>query len=537
MNKWWLLFLFFGGIGQLSAQNFKHFIGFSDKPDSTQSYQNPDSFLSERSIERRAKEGVVLRYLDLPVFEPYVDSLKILGVSVGYSSRWFNGVYATIPDAISDQIDSLDFVISVDTINRFATASKRSKIEVVQPVASKMAFTESEGQLQMIGVNTMHDLGYKGANVLIAVFDGGFNKVDELEPFAHLYSDNLIEDVFDVVDNDYDVYHGSSHGTNVLSVLSGVIPEIFIGAAPEASYALYRTENIPFERRIEEYNWLIAAERADSLGVDIINSSLSYNEFDSPEESYAFSDMDGKSTVITRAATAASGAGILVVASAGNEGGNAWGKITAPADAEDIIAVAAVSSNGFKTSFSSIGFTFDGRIKPDLAAQGGNATVLDASGNTSVTNGTSFSSPLIAGLAAGVMELYPGRTSQEVKKMLIESASQVNAPDEELGYGIPNFNQIIANEASDLGPVILGGEVFPNPFSGGDLQIVNSVIDDEVVVVRFYNSMGQLMLETSFLRSTIVSSVHVNPVNWDSGIYFIELENEDKLEVVRFVKM
>lgn len=535
MNKWVFVLLSLVGFGQVSAQNFKHFIRFLDKPDSTESYNNPSSFLSERSLDRRANEGVTLVYDDLPVYQEYVDSLVGLGVSIGYTSRWFNGAYATIPDSISEKVSSLKFLVSVDTINRFASSQRSKKFEMEESTPSKIAFSDSEGQLEMIGINSMRNLGYSGSGVLIAVFDGGFNNVDDLEAFAHLFNDNLIIDEFDVVGNDQDVYHGSSHGTNVLSILSGIVPYVFIGAATKASYALYRTENTAIERRVEEYNWLIAAERADSLGVDIINSSLSYNEFDSAEESYDFSDMDGKTTVITRAVNSASRAGILVVTSAGNEGGNAWGKITAPSDSDGALAIAAVSSDGIKTSFSSIGYTFDGRVKPDLAAQGGNVTVLNASGKTSITNGTSFSAPLIAGLAAGVKELYPDRNWVEIRRMLIESASQKDSPDEDLGYGIPNFKQIIANEAGELGPVINEGGVFPNPFSEGELQVVNNVIDEAVIGVRFFNALGQLMLETSFVRTAIVSTIHVDTSNWPNGLYFLELESE--IEILRFTKV
>ena len=257
----------------------------------------------------------------------------------------------------------------------------------------------------MLGIDRMHQEGFRGDGLLVAIFDSGFRNYTNLPAFSHLIDREGIIQTFDYTKNSVSVENNFDHGLRVLSVL-GADAEM-IGAVPQANYILAITENEVSEYRIEEYNWLFAAEMADSAGVDVINTSLGYSVFDDESMSYTQDQMDGETTVISRAASIAASKGIVLVASAGNEGNNAWGTITAPADSEHLLAVGAVNNLADLANFSSTGPSADGRIKPDVVAQGVNTQLTNSQGTVTFQNGTSFSAPLVAGLAAGLMEAFP----------------------------------------------------------------------------------------------------------------------------------
>ena len=316
----------------------------------------------------------------------------------------------------------------------------------------------------MLGIHSMHEADYTGEGIIIAILDSGFPGVNTLSAFEHLLSEGrIMQDVsLDFVHNTPDVFQYDDHGTEVMSVMAAQVPDAFIGGAYGATFQLFVTEEVPTEYRVEEYNWLFAAERADSAGADIIHSSLGYYDFDDASMNYSVEQMDGQTTVVTRAAQWAADRGILVVTSAGNEGNiSSWRMVSAPADGRDVLAVGGVNSNFQKTGSSSTGPTADNRIKPDLAALGAGVKVVRATGQISTSSGTSLAAPLVTSLAAGLWQRYPELSNTELIELLKETASQANQPDNLLGYGIPNYTAVV--NFREQTPQTELFAVFPNP--------------------------------------------------------------------------
>jgi subtilisin family serine protease len=339
------------------------------------------------------------------------------------------------------------------------------------------------------------------------------------------------------VHNGADVFQYDDHGTEVLSVIAAEIPDAFTGGAHEATFQLYITEDVPTEYRIEEYNWLFAAEMADSAGVDIIHSSLGYYDFDDVTMNYSREQMDGKTTVVSRAAQWAADRGILVVTSAGNEGAiDTWRIITAPADAQDLLAIGAVNSALQKTSTSSIGPTADNRIKPDLAALGAGVKVVKASGQISTSSGTSLAAPLITSLAAGVWQRYPDLTNKEVIALLKQTASQANNPDNLLGYGIPNFQAVV--NFQEQTPQLAEFEIFPNPLVDDTLTI--SPFDPGVIEtcdIEIISAHGQVLGRDTAHFNWLNRNYKTDMSGLASGIYYIRVFHEKRRHTFRLVKL
>lgn len=474
MKKNLLVFLLF--LLQLSAfaQN-QYLIVFKDKANSTYSVSNPKQFLSDRSIQRRAKQKIAVIERDLPPNITYLAEVRKTGAKILYKSRWLNAVLIDATPAILNQVLKLSFVKGLEGAGDIKNARSGEVGETLSPrnkfdseAVSDNGFSQT--QLAMLGADKMHNRGFRGEGMLIGVLDSGFQNADQLSFFKDLFADKRVIGTFDFVDRELNVYNDHSHGTNVLSCMAAYENGKIVGTAYKASYLLLRTEDVFSETRREEANWLFGAEMADSVGVDVINTSLGYSTFDNPAQDYKYSDMNGDRALATRAADWAAQAGILVVASAGNEGTDAWKYVGTPADADSIIAVGAVTSTRTVASFSSYGPSADGRVKPELAAQGQTTLVGTPSNTVGYSNGTSFSSPLMAGFAASFWQAFPELTNMQVRQYLIRSASQYENPDNRLGYGIPDFEK--AYEIAELEQLIASLKkqgkdvvVFPNPIN------------------------------------------------------------------------
>jgi len=372
----------------------------------------------------------------------------------------------------------------------------------------------------------------------VAVFDGGFRGVDESSFFEHLYTNDQLKLTYDFVGNSPNVYHYGQHGTEALSCIAAYQPGILEAGGFAADIMLCITEESGSEYRIEEYNWLFAAEKADSAGVDIISTSLGYTTFDDGEMSYTYNDLDGQTAAITRAARMATAKGMLCVVSAGNEGAGRWRYVSPPADAPDILAVGAVSAGGFRVSFSSLGPTADGRIKPDVSALGLQTVVVDAQSNITRSNGTSFSAPLISGFAAGVWQAFPQATNVEIMDKIRLAGSQALTPDNELGYGVPNF-EVLINQAplstAESAP-ISRYNVFPNPIESGNLFVESSDFVNESFDVYVYNSTGQLLV-TQHVPVSDDDSFTVDTSAWQRGVYILHVlsaTTSDTIKVIKF---
>lgn len=540
-----LIFLFISIAWTSLAQVNRYMIFFTDKQGTGHTIDHPETFLNERSIQRRVTQGIDILAEDLPVTASYVHDVRVTGASVLYKTKWMNGALIECTAAQLATVNALSFVKSTDTefVAPGGTGSKQKKSFKFNSSSTADDFTEE--QLAMLGIDEMHDDGYDGEGVIVAVMDGGFSGVNTQLAFQEIYDNRINQDVsWNFVKNSSDVYQSSQHGTQVLSVL-GVKTTIgadeFSAGAYKATFQLYVTENIPTEYRIEEYNWLFAAERADSAGVDVINTSLGYNTFDDDAMDYEKSDMDGNTAVITRAAQIAASKGIFLVNSAGNSGNDAsWQIITAPADGEDVLAVGNVNLQGIRSSSSSIGPAADGRIKPDVVALGTGVTVIGSNGQMGSNNGTSFSSPLTAGLVAGLRQRYPDLTSTELMDAIRLSASQGSSPDNFLGYGIPHYRSVV-NYLEDVTSVEREQNhsliIRPNP-----VQDTFTLAPREPSIVRLsefaiITAQGQLITNNNVVYNWPDNSYTIDIGHILPGVYFLTVRIGKKYETYKLVKI
>ena len=492
------------------GQTQKSLFFFKDKTGTSYSLDEPEAFLTNRSIERRNKQGISLNERDLPVSNVYLDAIKEAGANILYTTKWLNGVLIEAEDAaVFETIKEFDFIIEsnislgtlepAEFIKENTAVNKIRQESAHQKKTKELDYGVSFNQLEMLGVPTMHEAGYTGKGILIAILDGGFNNADEIAVFDSLFINKQIISTYDFVEREENVYDDHDHGTNVLSIIGANSPGNIIGAAYEADFVLLRSEEVANESRVEEFYWLAAAEYADSIGADIINSSLGYSTFDDPIDNYTHEDLDGETSLITIAADFAASTGMLVVASAGNEGNKNWGTITPPADGDSVLSVGAVSAQQTHVGFSSIGPSSDGRIKPDVSAQGSSVVIGSGSGNIESSNGTSFSTPLITGLAAGIWQSLPNYTNMQLLKVIKLISSQYINPDNELGYGIPNFINLNDVIASNNKVNAFDFQVYPVPFSSLIQIELPSKLGGKEVDLVFYDLKGKVLFQERHL--------------------------------------
>ena len=424
--------------GISAGENYCFRVYLKDKGDSAYTLERPEAYLSPEALERRAKQGIEITESDLPISPAYLDTLEAYGATPVVRSKWFSTVVVATPDSLAalrlerlPMVDSVRWVWKGEWRPPVRTEGGRLAFEG-EALPAPYGFAEK--QIRMLKGEKLHAQGFRGKGMRIAVIDAGFKHVDRIEAFDSL---KLIG-TYNVVYPEASVFAADDHGTKVLSCLAAHAPGRMVGTAPEASYLLIKSEISESEYPIEEDFWAAAVEYADSVGVDVISSSLGYFSFDAEDESYRHEDLDGKTALISRAAARAAEKGILVFCSAGNEGNGDWGKITVPADACGILAVGAVDGDKKKSRFSSVGFTADNRVKPDVAALGGGCCVVDADGQIAFASGTSFSTPILAGLGACLWQALPELDNRAIRRLLRQSSRRYKKPDPGVGYGIPD---------------------------------------------------------------------------------------------------
>ncbi len=511
----------------IRAQTLKYLVLLKDKNNSPFSTTQPDAYLSKRAIQRRQKQSIALTTQDLPVNPAYVKGIEATGAKVWYTSRWMNAILIEATTSQLNQVLALNFVKGLEgkyplKANAIASGALRKAYKFASE-ADAPNFGLAATQNKMLGVDVLHQNGYTGEGILIGVFDSGFQNASAMLAFNHLFTNNKIVGTYDFVQNEKSVYEDDAHGTHVLSCLAGLLPNAFVGTAPQASYLLVRTEDVATESVLEEVNWLMAAEYADSVGVDMISSSLGYTTFDDARTDHTYADLDGKTTIAARAATWAAARGIICVVSAGNEGADAWRYIGSPADADSILAVGAVNSLQNYAIFSSIGPSADGRVKPDVVAMGQSVAIVNTAGSVSSASGTSFSAPILCGMVADLWQAYPTLKAQELMSFVRKSANFYNNPTPQLGYGIPSasavmlMNQKVASENKAF--------LFPNPTTDAVKVILNTAETSFSYPFRLIDHLGNTVM-TGHCSSAITT---LSLAQVSRGIFFlkISLPNED----------
>jgi serine protease AprX len=525
--------------GQAQDTIFKFLVGFTDKTGTPYSIDNPAGFLSERAIERRLRYSVTISESDLPVNPAYADSLKMPWTNVIYTSRWLNSAVISASDSgVVTRVKQFPFVKSVKYVGR----------EVTTLQGKLKAFTDKFGtetldyglaatQIKIHHGDALHDAGYRGQDMVIAILDAGFNKVDSLRAFDSLRINGQILGTRDFVSPGNNVYREHTHGMNVLSIMGGNLPGELIGTAPAASYWLLRSEDAMTEQKIEEVNWIAAAEFADSAGADIINSSLGYSVFDDSLQNYTYKDMDGKTTLVTRGADLAAAKGMLVVVSAGNSGNNPWKYITAPADGDSVLAVGAVDQSGVYALFSSRGPTFDGRVKPDVVAIGLGTIIQRADGAVVMGAGTSFSAPVMSGLSACLWQKFRSLPNYEIIKALQQSSSLYPYPNNLIGWGIPNMT--VANDIITGYQRIFENEkiiVFPDPVVSDIRVSLPSGVEGNIEYEIFDISGRKMPVSGIISLPSSTEFVIGSAESLPQGIYILRLTIENRVMVTKFIK-
>ena len=530
------------GLSAQSTAPSKYWIQLSDKIGTPYTINQPGEFLSAKAIERRQKQNISIQANDLPVNPEYVNQIAATGARVLNRSKWFNALTVEVADSsMLSAIQSLPFVVQTGRVARVKPKTVADQFiadlmklyEQAEAEAAKKqlalqgadpTYGNADVQIKMLEGEKLHNMGFRGKGMTIAVLDAGFFHVDQIAFFDSLRSSGRLLGTRDFVEGGTSVFEDNSHGLSVLSTMAGNIPGVFVGTAPEASYWLLRTEDANSENLIEEDNWVRGAEFADSVGADVINSSLGYTVFDDSTASHTNAQLDGKTARITRGADLAASKGILVVNSAGNSGADPWKYIGFPADGDSVLSIGAVDANRNFASFSSLGPSADGRIKPNVTAMGQQAWVITSAGTPGKSNGTSFSSPIMTGMTACLWQAHPEASAMEVFKAIEQSADQYDAPDARKGFGIPNFlraHAILSQKS--LGKEVADSvvNVYPNPFIEG-VSVEFYSTTEQNVQVKIYKLSGKQIAE---------ESIHVYPyVN-----NLLQLENVKRLSAGQYV--
>lgn len=534
-----IIFLFlissFYGFSQQDA-----WVYFNAKPDFQTYYDNPLMMLSQRALDRRLNQGIALDFKDVPIYQPYVDQIiASTGISVKAKSKWLNCVHVRGLQTDINALKLLSFVDRIDFADHSLNGAKRTMTNVkpkLQPInktlktAINYNYGSSANQIQMLNGHLLHQLNYTGTGIVIAVLDSGFPGVNTALPFQNLINNNQILGGYDYVNKSNTFFSGDNHGTLVLSTMGGFKSGELVGTAPDAKYYLFITEDVASENPVEESNWVEAAEEADRVGADIITTSLGYFGYDNPSYSHTYSDMTGDSNFASKGANFAFTRGMICIASAGNEGTAVEKHIGVPAEALNVLAIGAVKLDRTYATFSSIGPSFDGRVKPDVMAQGQTVVLSDPSGNIGTAAGTSFSCPITAGMVACLWQALPTKTNAQIKQLITQSADRYSLPTIQFGYGIPDFNLALSNGVAVAKFSKNDFLVYPNPtFDSISVTFPEGFNDGTVVL---YTILGQKVLESKVLKQSPTISIK----SLNKGTYLYKIESNGTSQSGKIIK-
>ena len=436
-----ILFSIVLAIPTQAQKTYKYRIAFTDKTGTKFCIDHPLDFLSVRALERRARQQLTVDSTDLPVSQVYLKELAVTGARVVATSKWNNTAVVEVLDTlVIEPLGKLPFVKDVKKVwtqpDSIPLRNAGRKKEVTNKVEkTKEFYGKGFQQINLHGGDSLHIAGFCGEGMHVAVIDAGFYNVDQIKFFKKMH----LLGTRDFVNPKSDIYAENNHGMMVLSCMAANTPKVYVGTAPKASYWLLRSEDDDSEQLVEEDYWAAAIEFADSVGVDVVNTSLGYYAFDDASVNYRYRNLDGHYSLMSHSASMAADKGMVVVCSAGNSGRGAWKKITPPGDAENVITVGALTRDLINTEFSSVGNTADGRIKPDAMAIGYRSTVSGNDGTVSHANGTSFASPTLCGVVTCFWQACPWLTAKEVVQVVQQAGDRSNCPDNIYGYGVPNL--------------------------------------------------------------------------------------------------
>ena len=502
-------------------------IYFTDKPTATASLSNPISILTQAAIDRKANHSVAIDERDVPVHEPYITLIKAsTGIIYKAKSKWFNAVHVRGSEADINSLmtthDLVDEIVFADSNLNARMESVQNKFQV-EANLTNFNYGTTQNQVEMLNVDELHIANYTGDGVVVAVIDAGFPNVNTMAGFERLRTAGNLKGGYDFVDRTTAVYTStaSQHGTQVLSTMAGFVQDQYVGTAPDATYYLFRTEDVASENPVEESYWVEAVERADSLGVQVINTSLGYKGFDNANYSYTTAQLNGNTTYSSKGANIAFEKGLILINSAGNSGASG---IVTPADAAGVLTIAAVDGNGIYASFSSQGSVIQLTHKPDVAARGSGSYVINSSNQISQSNGTSFSSPILAGGVASLVQALPDATNAEIMAYIRESASQYSSPDFFLGYGIPDFQSALTLGLSHQTAKQLEFEVFPNPVHSEFFIKLPYTTDS--IFISIHNVLGVLVYENQ-----VESMQPISMETFSKGLYLLTIHTENQKSI------
>lgn len=508
------------GYAEASPQYYKFRVYLSDKGVSSYSLDKPEEFLSHKSIERKKVQNVAIDERDIPISQDYFNLIKKAGGDVVSHSKWMSTIVVMLKDSASiENIERLSFVDSAKYVWRgdrrpHGVFTRPRLVENVDCCEEKedstvSFFGKSESQFLLHNARALYSAGYMGKGKTIGVIDAGFTNFDVIPYFENV-------DVLgygDFVSNDYifsaDILSANDHGTKVLSTMASYLPKRFVGSAPKATYLLMRSEDVVSEFMVEEDYWVRAAEYADSVGVDIINTSLGYSSFDDRTLNYTHNDLNGNTSFMSRGADIAFEKGMMIVVSAGNEGNKQWKSLTPPGDAKKVITVGAVDTDGNIASFSSRGILPDERVKPDFVSVGLRAVTIGQRGDIGTTNGTSFATPFLTGLITSLWSVNPSLNRSELIEIMKECADRSANPDSIYGNGVIDFGLALEKVLQTV-DVKTGSFVDKNIKVKRDRDSFTITFEEHTsdvtgYMVRVLDERGEILSEKSFGSDYIVT--------------------------------
>ncbi|MCC6286310.1 MAG: S8 family serine peptidase [Chitinophagaceae bacterium] len=556
MNKIIILILTFSlSLPKVQAQFSKYIIVLKDKNNTTYSLNNPSAYLSAKAIARREKQNISIDSTDIPVNAWYIDSIRNAGaVTILNASKWLNQVLIQTTD--NNALDKINQFAFVKTAKGIAARKASAEKEILMETSPSKKINKVQGdnyynygnsyaQINIHEGEFLHNNNFRGEGMTIAVLDAGFYHYDTNPLFDSVRINNQVLGTWDFVANKTSVTEENAHGMLCFSTIAANKPGVMVGTAPKAKFYLFRTEEVATEYPVEEQNWVAAAEMADSLGVDLITTSLGYTTFDNPSLDYTYANMNGKTTICAKGAAYAFKKGMFISASAGNSGNSSWHYIATPADGENVLAVGSVTASGTASDFSSYGPSSDGRMKPDVVSVGSNTVVAGIDGNpTNAYSGTSLSNPNFAGLVTCLWQAFPERTNAEILDAVRKSSSQYNNPDTKKGYGIPNmriaYNLLQGKRDEETNKRILGKEwikAYPVPFTSAFNIVINPPQTSRATLVLYDAGGKKVLVKYVDVQSGTYQQVSFNTLSsLAPGVYWLTYNDGKHLKLIRLVK-